>query len=39
MHMNKRVGVAFFNGEFECLFLHCLDRIAERFPDYGWQLD
>jgi hypothetical protein len=38
MQFKRRVGVAFFSGEFESLFLHCLDQIALKFPDYGWQL-
>jgi len=39
MDVAKRVGIAFFDGEFECLFLHCLDCIAAMFPDYGWQME
>lgn len=35
----KKVGVAFFNSEYESLFITCLDLIAERYPDYGWNLE
>ncbi len=37
--LTKRVGVTFFKSEFESLFLYCLDTIAERYPEYGWNLD
>jgi hypothetical protein len=39
LQAGKRVGVAFFNAEFENMFICCLDVIAERFPEYGWNLD
>jgi Domain of unknown function (DUF4276) len=39
LHPRKHIGVCLFRCEFESLFLCCLDRIAERFPDYGWDFD
>ena len=35
----KKVGFAFFKSEYESFFISCLDLIAERYPDYGWNLD
>ena len=37
--LRKKIGVALFRSEFECMFLYCLDNIAEKFLDYGWDLD
>ena len=34
----KKVGFAFFKSEYESLFVSCLDLIAERYPEYGWNL-
>lgn len=35
----KRIGFSFFVSEYETLFIHCLDTIAARYPEYGWNLD
>ena len=34
----KKVGFAFFNSEYESFFVTCLDLIAKRYPEYGWNL-
>ncbi len=39
MYRGKNVGFAFFRSEYESLFICCLDIIAERYPDFGWNLD
>ena len=39
LNPRKKIGFSFFKCEFECLFLFCLDLIAEKYPDYGWDLD
>jgi len=36
---NKKIGFSFFNSEYESLFIACLDEIAEKYPEYGWNLD
>lgn len=36
---HKRVGFSFFVSEYETFFIHCLDVVAARYPDYGWNLD
>lgn len=38
LSIEKKVGIGFFKCEFEVYFLYCLDLIAERYPDYGWDL-
>lgn len=35
----KKIGFAFFKSEYESLFVFCLDLIAERYPEYEWNLD
>lgn len=37
LHLEKKVGICFFVKEFEALFLSCLNRIIERYPNYGWK--
>lgn len=39
LHITKKAGFAFFTSEYESFFISCLDLIAERYPDYGWNLD
>ena len=34
----KKIGIVFFNCEFETLFLYCLAQIAAANPGYGWKL-
>ena len=36
--IEKKIGIGFFKCEFEVYFLYCLDLIAERYPEYGWNL-
>ena len=37
-NLTKKVGFAFFNSEYESFFVSCLDLIAERYPEYEWNL-
>jgi len=36
--LQKKIGIVFFNSEFETLFLFCLTAVAATFPDFKWNL-
>jgi hypothetical protein len=38
LNLQKRLGIAFFNSEYESLFLNNIQRIADARPEYGWDL-
>ncbi len=38
LDIDKKIGICFFTREFEALFLICLKQIADKYPDYKWNL-
>lgn len=38
-HIEKKIAVCLMKSEYESMVLTCLDLVAQRYPEFGWNLD